>query len=143
MINLVKAVTHKMENLYIESTEFSPKVTLDFTKQKFELIGISRPEDVIAFYETLMYKLDGYVSTAIKKDDISGLNFQLKFDLTYMNSASSKYILQILDYFKKLYNKEAKIEIDWYYDDIDDQIYEDGEDLSDVINMPFNLIPRT
>ncbi|MBI9053482.1 MAG: DUF1987 domain-containing protein [Bacteroidales bacterium] len=132
-----------MENLYIESTEFSPKVNLDFNKKKFELIGISRPEDVIAFYETLIYKLDKYVTKTIQNGDVSIVNFQLKFDLTYMNSASSKYILQILDYFKKLYNKEAKINIDWYYDDVDDQIFEDGEDLSDVINMPFNLISRS
>jgi hypothetical protein len=59
-----------------------------------------------------------------------------------MNSASSKYILQILDYFKKLYLKKAKITVDWYYEDVDDQIFEDGEDLSDVINIPFNLKPR-
>ena len=59
-----------------------------------------------------------------------------------MNSASSKYILQLLDHFKKLYEKDAKIIVDWYYDDIDDQIFEDGEDLSDVIKIPFNLISR-
>lgn len=132
-----------MENLYIESTEFSPKVNLDFNKQIFELVGISRPEDVIAFYESVIYKLEGYVSESIQSGNVPKLNFQLIFDLTYMNSASSKYILQILDYFKKLYNKDAKINIDWHYDDVDDQIFEDGEDLSEVIDMPFNLIPRT
>lgn len=132
-----------MKNLYIESTEFSPKINLDFKRNKLELIGISRPEDVIAFYESLMYKLENYINCVLEsEDDITNLEFQLKFDLTYMNSASSKYILQILDHFKKLYLKNAKITIDWYYDDMDDQIFEDGGDLSDVIKMPFNLIPR-
>jgi hypothetical protein len=59
-----------------------------------------------------------------------------------MNSASSKYILQILDHFKKLFVKGAKIIVEWYYEDIDDQIFEDGEDLSDVIKIPFKLIAR-
>jgi hypothetical protein len=131
-----------MKNLYIESTEYSPKVILDFNKKYFELEGISRPEDVIAFYESVIYKLEVYISKETQQDKLSNLSFQLRFDLTYMNSASSKYILQILDTFKKLYNKDAKINIDWYYDDVDDQIFEDGEDLSDVIKMPFNLIPR-
>ncbi len=131
-----------MENLYIESTEFSPKINLDFKNKKLELIGISRPEDVIAFYESLMFKIENYIIKILESDNVSNFRFKLIFDLTYMNSASSKYILQILDHFKKLHIKDAQISIDWYYDDIDDQIFEDGEDLSDVIKIPFNLIPR-
>lgn len=131
-----------MENLYIESTEFSPKINFDVNNRKFELIGISRPEDVIAFYESVIYKVENYIKKILEEGDLSNFNFNLKFDLTYMNSASSKYILQLLDHFKKLFDKDAKITVDWYYDDIDDQIFEDGEDLSDVIKIPFNLIPR-
>ena len=132
-----------MENLYIESTEFSPKINFDIKNKKLELIGISRPEDVIAFYELLIFKIENYIIKVLETDNnISNFRFKLVFDLTYMNSASSKYILQILDYFKKLYIRDARINIDWYYDDVDDQILEDGEDLSDVIKMPFNLIPR-
>lgn len=132
-----------MENLHIESTEFTPKIVFDVKNRKFELIGISRPEDVIAFYDSLIYKVEKYIKKIIAEEtDYDSFIFNLKFDLTYMNSASSKYILQILDHFKKLFDKGAQINVDWYYDDIDDQIFEDGEDLSDVIKIPFNLIPR-
>ena len=132
-----------MENLYIESTDFCPKVSFNVKNNTFELIGISRPEDVVAFYDSIIYKIENYVNKLLEtKNDLSNLNFNLKFDLSYMNSGSSKYILQILDNFKKLYVKNAKITVDWFYDDVDDQIFEDGEDLSDVIKIPFNLIPR-
>ena len=132
-----------MENLYIESTEFSPKVNFNVKNNTLELIGISRPEDVVAFYESVIYKIENYINKLLETgNDLSYLNFNLKFDLSYMNSGSSKYILQILDNFKKLYVKNAKITVDWFYDDVDDQIFEDGEDLSDVIKIPFNLIPR-
>lgn len=132
-----------MKNLNIEATEFTPKVNFDSNSRIFELIGISRPEDVIAFYESVNFKIESYVISLIESEsDLSDFKFKLKFDLTYMNSASSKYILQILDHFKKLYNLDAKITVDWFYDDVDDQIFEDGEDLSDVIKIPFNLIPR-
>lgn len=132
-----------MENLYIEPTEYSPKVVFDIKNRKFELIGISRPEDVIAFYESIIYKIENYVEKILEKEiKLSNFDFSLKFDLEYMNSASSKYILQILDHFKKLFVNGAKVIVYWYYDDIDDQIFEDGEDLSDVIKVPFNLIPR-
>ncbi|HKL09385.1 MAG TPA: DUF1987 domain-containing protein [Bacteroidales bacterium] len=132
-----------MENLYINPTEFTPKVHFDIKNKKFELIGTSRPEDVVAFYESIIYKIETYVNTMLNNEDkTEDFIFNLTFDLDYMNSASSKYILQILDYFKKLYLKKAKITIDWYYEDVDDQIFEDGEDLSDVIKIPFNLKPR-
>ncbi len=132
-----------MENLFIEPTEFSPKIIFDVKDRKFELVGISRPEDVINFYESIIYKVENYINRMINEHgDFNGFKFHLKFDLSYMNSASSKYILQILDHFKQLFKKGAEINVDWYYDDIDDQIFEDGEDLSDVIKIPFNLIPR-
>ncbi|MFO7828843.1 MAG: DUF1987 domain-containing protein [Bacteroidales bacterium] len=132
-----------MENLYIEPTEFTPKINFDITNRKFELIGTSRPEDVVAFFDSIIYKIEKYVNSVMnEQDDLENFHFHLVFDLDYMNSASSKYILQILDHFKNLYRKKAKITVDWYYEDIDDQIFEDGEDLSDVIKIPFNLKPR-
>lgn len=132
-----------MENLHIEATEYSPKVIFDVKNQKFELTGISRPEDVVAFFETIIYKTESYVDNVLnEQNNLQDFVFNLRFDLTYMNSASSKYILQILDHFKKLYVKGAKIIVEWYYEDIDDQIFEDGEDLSDVIKIPFKLIAR-
>ena len=132
-----------MENLFIESTEFSPKIIFDTKNRKFEVIGISRPEDVIAFYESIIYTVENYVNKMLNDEsNFTGFRFHLKFDLSYMNSASSKYILQLLDHFKQLFKQGAEIIVDWYYDDIDDQIFEDGEDLSDVIKIPFNLIPR-
>ncbi len=132
-----------MENLFIEATEFSPKILFDVKNHKFELTGISRPEDVIAFYESVLYKIENYIKKTIEDNkNLKDFTFNLKFDLIYMNSASSKYILQILDHFKQLYLKEANIIVDWLYDDVDDQIFEDGEDLSDVIKIPFNLIAR-
>ena len=133
-----------MENLYIESTEFSPKIIFDVKNRKFELIGISRPEDVIAFYDLILFKIENYIRKILDNEpDLASFTFNLKFDLTYMNSASSKYILQLLDHFKKLYSKDANVKIDWYYEDVDDQILEDGEDISDVIKIPFNFIPRS
>lgn len=132
-----------MDSLFINGTEISPKVTLDVKKNFFELSGISRPEDVVAFYGSIIFKIENYVNGILNKQtDVKDVKINITFDLMYMNSASSKYILQILDVFKKLMTKGVEIIIDWYYEDPDDQIYEDGEDLSDVIKIPFNLIAR-
>jgi hypothetical protein len=132
-----------MENLYIEPTEISPKVIFDIKNKRFELSGISRPEDVVAFYESVIFKIEKYILHVLKNENtIKNISFNLVFDLNYINSASSKYILQILDLFKRILVKGAKIYCTWYYEDADDQILEDGEDLSDVIKMDFNFIER-
>jgi len=132
-----------MENLFIEPTEFSPKVIFDVKNKRFELSGVSRPEDVVAFYESITLKVENYVSQMLKNENVlKELTFELTFDLTYINSASSKYILQILDIFKKLSLKGSIVNCNWYYEDVDDQILEDGEDLSEVIRMDFNFIDR-
>jgi hypothetical protein len=34
------------------------------------------------------------------------------------------------------------VNIYWYYDDTDDQILEDGEDFSEIIDIPFKFISR-
>jgi len=132
-----------MENLYIEPTEISPKVIFDIKNKRFELSGISRPEDVVAFYESVIFKIEKYILHVLKNENtIKNISFNLVFDLNYINSASSKYILQILDLFKRILVKGAKINCSWYYQDADDQILEDGEDLSDVIKMDFNFLER-
>ncbi|MEA3316596.1 MAG: DUF1987 domain-containing protein [Bacteroidota bacterium] len=132
-----------MEKINIEETEFSPKVIFDPQKSKFELSGVSRPEDVVEFFESVSLKIDSFIIDALKNiDNFNEKAIDMKFDLNYINSASSKYILQIIDSFKKLYLKGVELNIQWYFDDDDDQILEDGEDLSDVIQIPFDFIAR-
>ncbi len=132
-----------MENLYIEPTEITPRVDFDSKSKKFELSGVSRPEDVVAFYESIIFKIEKYINQLLKNENtLANIKFQLVFDLNYINSASSKYILQILGLFKRIYLKGATVNCTWYYEDLDDQILEDGEDLSDVIKMDFEFLER-
>lgn len=129
----------------IEETEHSPRVYFDSDHNTFELIGVSRPEDVVAFYEPVRSEIEAYTNdilAKIDKIDRDSFNFMLMFDLYYINSASSKYILQIIDSFRKLHHHSLNISIVWKYEDNDDQILEDGEDLSEVIGIPFEFIPR-
>ena len=73
---------------------------------------------------------------------MSNATFIIMFDFEYMNSSSSKYIFQIISNFKKYYEKQFNVKIFWYYDDPEDQILEDGEDFSEIINIPFNFLIR-
>jgi hypothetical protein len=130
-----------MEPLYIEPTEFTPKVFFDTENNVFEISGFSRPENVIGFYKPILKWLEEYNDQVLSKN----INFQkslitLNLKLTYFNSASSKFLLDILLEFMKFMSKGNKIEVNWYYEDGDDEIFESGEEIADMLGYTFNFI---
>jgi hypothetical protein len=127
--------------LYIEGSEFTPEI--NFTLQgEFSISGISRPEDVSKFYEKPMSWLDTFknklLNHAENKYRFNKIHFVFK--LKYFNSSSAKHILKMLDLIKGFESSGMEIDIDWYYDEADEQLLEDGQDLSDAVELPFNFI---
>ncbi len=133
------------EKLYRKPTDYTPHISFDPLKQKFELSGIARPEDTYEFFEPILNWVEDYVKKIIEAHENSRLaneTFLIIFNFKYINSSSSKYIFQIITNFKKLLKRRLNVNIYWYYDDPDDQILEDGEDFSEIIDIPFKFISR-
>ncbi len=133
------------EKLYIPPTQYTPEIDFDPKKQKFKMGGIARPEDSYEFFEPVLSWVENFVRKTIEYHEQNKLlneTFIIIFDFEYMNSSSSKYIFQVISNFKKFYEKRLNVSIFWYYDDPDDQILEDGEDFSEIINLPFNFLIR-
>ena len=130
-----------MNIFLIEETEFTPEISFNLDTRKFIFKGVSRPEDVFKFYEPAiewLKQLDQDLLTHTDtKYNVTSIN--VEFRLTYFNSASSKMLLQILELFTKIKQKAVEISIDWYYDENDEQMYDDGMDLSESVNLPFNF----
>lgn len=133
-----------MEPLYIEPSEFTPRVFFDAENSVFEISGFSRPENTVGFYKPLIKWLEDYEENVLSKNiNFSKSNLVLNLKLTYFNSASSKFLMDILMIFMRFHSKGNSIEVNWYYDEDDDEIYESGEEISEMINFPFNFIPIT
>ena len=133
------------DRLYISPSEYTPEIDFDPKKHKFKMAGVARPEDSYEFFEPVLSWVESYVNQILEDYEQNKLlneTFIIMFDFEYMNSSSSKYIFQIISNFKKFYEKRLNVSIFWYYDDPDDQILEDGEDFSEIINMPFNFLIR-
>ena len=133
------------ERLYIAPSQYTPEIDFDPKKHKFKMSGVARPEDSYEFFEPLLSWVESYVKQTLEDYEQNKLlneTFIIMFDFEYMNSSSSKYIFQIISIFKKFYEKRLNVSIFWYYDDPDDQILEDGEDFSEIINIPFNFLIR-
>ncbi len=130
-----------MEPLYIEPTEFTPKVFFDPENSIFEISGFSRPENVIGFYRPILKWLEEYNEKVLSQNlDFSKSLLTINMKMTYFNSASSKFLLDILLEFMKFHSKGNKVEVNWFYEDGDDEIQESGEEISDMLGYPFNFI---
>ncbi|MCX7986760.1 MAG: DUF1987 domain-containing protein [Bacteroidales bacterium] len=130
-----------MNDLIIEATEFTPEIYFSLTQRKFHFKGVSRPEDVIKFYNPAIQWLKELEQTIHSHVDMRYTIplLHIEFRLNYFNSASSKMLLQILQILKRIKEMGIDLVIDWYYDANDEAMYEDGMDLSESVDIPFNF----
>lgn len=131
-----------MKTINIASTEKSPKVFFDPRKHVFEMEGNSRPENVRDFYYPIIDTLRDYFEDIAEKQTRSETNnvFNFNFKLEYFNSASAKFISDILVIIRNGYDKGINMKVNWYFDEGDDDMKEVGEDFSEMISFPFSFI---
>ncbi len=122
-----------MEILKIESTEDSPRIVLDKESNILEISGRSLPEDVNTFYESLMSWIEEYA-----KDPLDVTVFSFKF--TYFNTASSKIILDILTRFEEMIEEGHEVMVRWHYPEEDEDMMEAGEEYSEMVDVPFEMV---
>lgn len=118
-----------MNRLEIAGKEDTPKVILDKSEGKFEISGRSLPEDAAEFFQPIIGWFDAY-----SKDPNASTEIEVK--LEYFNTASSKLILDVLTKCEKI--PAAKIK--WFHLEDDEDMQEAGEEFSELIELPFEVI---
>ncbi len=122
-----------METIVREGTPKTPYVRLDGEKGIIEIKGRSIPENSIEFYKPLIDWLEEY-GNGVSSD--TAVNVQLE----YFNTSSSKCILDIFKKLESIFKKGQKVEVNWYYEEDDEDMFEAGEDYQSIINIPFKMI---
>jgi hypothetical protein len=124
-----------MEIIKIEKTNNTPSIYIDEANMLCRIEGSSYPEDA---YEVYQHVLDWLARV--------GENLQtelvVEFDYDFLNSISHKKVWQILHELKQFYKNGKSVKVVWYYDENDDDIMEAGEDLAELMNIPFELVAR-
>ena len=123
-----------MEKLMIVGTEDTPNIVLDPKEKVFEISGRSLPEDVVSFYQPVLDWLD-----ELEASPIADIDFIFKLD--YFNTASSKLILDILLKLDDIFTAGNAINIKWHYMELDEDLEEAGEEYSELVEIPFELVP--
>jgi hypothetical protein len=62
----------------------------------------------------------------------------LAFD--YLNSYSTVMLVSVLKKLSPLNQQSKKLVIKWYYEDLEDDIFNQGEYISSALNIPFECI---
>ncbi len=122
-----------MEKIVIEPTSETPKVVLDKENGVFEFSGNSFPEDVITFFSPILSWFEEYTNTPNARTEVI-------FNLEYYNTSSSKMILKLLEKCKTLHRKGHDIEVQWHFQEDDEDMIEAGEDYSENVKIPFKFV---
>jgi hypothetical protein len=122
-----------MEILKKAGTEDTPEVILDADNKVMEISGRSLPEDVATFYEPIITWLEEYA-----KNPDNETVFTFKLD--YFNTATSKVILDILVMFEEMIEEGHQVKVMWYYDEDDEDMKAAGEEYSDMVDVPIEMI---
>ncbi len=122
-----------METIIREETLKTPYVKFDGEKGLVEIKGRSIPENSIEFYKPLIDWLDKFADQPPGRTSVN-------VKLEYFNTSSSKCILDIFRKLELMHKKGDEVEINWYYEEDDEDMFEAGEDYQSIINIPFKMI---
>lgn len=127
-----------MEALKLELTDNTPKIVLDHTKHELEFEGDSRPEDVQKFFQPVMNWLNDYEGYVQSAGDVT---LNANFKLEYFNSSSAKYIMDIILKLGKIAEPgNVTLNINWHYDEMDEDMLDAGEEFEDMLDVEFNFV---
>ena len=122
-----------MERIFIEPTRVTPLINFDPQEGLLEIKGRSSPENTIQFYQPLMDALDDFLD-----ESENGITANIAFE--YFNTSSSKCLFDLFKKLGKLENDDRDLNINWFYEEDDEDMMEAGEDYSDLLDLEFNFL---
>lgn len=116
----------------IPQTTSTPLISFNPNERRLLISGESYPENSFEFYAP--------VTSWIKESlgEPGGLN--LDIDVSYMNSSSTKCVLDILDLFEEAYVKGGNVSITWRYDTDNPRSLDLAEEFQEEVSLPFTIV---
>ncbi len=124
-----------MQNISLEGNRQKPKVLFDWNKGVLEIKGRSLPEQAHDLYKPLLDWIDEYHKSP---QETTIVNIYLE----YINSSSNKYLLLILKKLDDLFLSGNNVEINWHYDEDDEDLKETAEECQRILSLKIRLCPE-
>jgi hypothetical protein len=120
-----------MNAVLIESTKFSPEVLFDKNKGIITFTGKLYPANSTEFFNPIHEMIIDYIQNHPE--------ITLVFKLTYINSSATKLVLRLFEELSTYYENGKKVQVEWFHDEMDDDMIEVGEDISELVNIPIKI----
>jgi len=123
-----------MAPLQFPRTEKTPEVLFDTAAGSLEMAGCSIHENAEGFFRPLLARMEESVREPAPRTTV-------KLTLSYFNSSSSKYILDLLKLLDEVHvSGSGSVRMEWYYDADDLDMKEAGQDYKALLDMPVELV---
>ncbi len=121
-----------MNILKIESTNHTPEICFNPETSEYRIEGKSMPENAVEHYTPVLAWVN-----ALAESELDNCNFEIR--VSYLNTASSKVLFNVLKAIKIAKDNGKSVKITWYYDQDDDDLEDTGilfrEQLGDVVEL--------
>lgn len=117
-----------MNPLEINGTADTPHVLMDKSSGRFEISGRSLTDNAPDFYKPIADWLKAYSSSPNVVTEVS-------FKFEYLNIESSKSVLDLLTILEKVKGTS----VTWYFNEDDEDMEEIGEELAELVSIPFKF----
>jgi len=119
-----------MESIYKDQTRLTPKMSFNANTGIFELSGRSMPEVAMNIYKPIIDWLDQYFLNPQKET-------QIIFRLSFFNTSSSKYIMEMLKKMENAYKRNISVKAVWYCEDED--LLDLANDYQALVKIPMEI----
>lgn len=117
----------KVEIIQKQTKEF-PGISFNREDSLLRIVGRSIPENPEALYQPLNSWVEKYFT--------GDRSLKVEIILEYINSGSSKQLLEIMRQLKEYRDKGKELSITWFYEEDDEAILELGEHFRDASGIP-------
>ncbi len=123
-----------MENYIVQGNDEAPSIHFNAETGVLEISESSYPEYTNEIYNPVMEWLDSYFEE-------EGRKVVFNFKLDYFNTSTSFRFQQIINRLNQYSeDKKGEVTINWYYEEGDVDMQENGEDYAKDAKVPFHLI---
>lgn len=113
--------------------EDSPEIDFNAKTGELTITGKSLPDDAIEFYHHAIAWVKKYAEAPCAVTTFS-------LQITYMNSASAKRIIEILEILDEIKAGGNEVKVLWVYSSDDEDALEEGNEMERMCDIPFTYV---
>ncbi|CAG1022373.1 hypothetical protein DOJK_01636 [Patescibacteria group bacterium] len=123
-----------MNNLLINAGKDTLSIHCDSTTGIIDMRGISYPQDAADFFSPVFVWLENYMGQVIGQ-------ITLNLHIDYLNTSSTKCLFDFIDKLEDYYKQGNTAQVNWYYEEHDEDIKETGLEFQEDMELPFSVLP--